>query len=69
MSAYSDLSDEELIQRLRGSYAAVEVNDCFSTHDVVEMEACWRVLEERGYEIKEVKHLEIEKLVAEEVES
>jgi hypothetical protein len=35
--------------------------ECFSTHDLLELEACLAELEKRGYSIKENKNLIIEK--------
>ena len=52
-------SIEDLITRAKVLYSSIYVMDCFSSHDVREYESVVAELEARGYEVVEVKSIDI----------
>lgn len=52
---------KQLKDRAKACYCAVYQIDCFSSHDLLELEAVQAELEKRGYEFQESKTLDIVK--------
>ena len=56
-----DMSDERLKNNARELYTSIYVVDCFGSRDLQLYEQVSEELADRGYEVKEVKSLSIEK--------
>jgi hypothetical protein len=55
------LSDRELKRRFISLWQSVYEFECYSVHDLIELEATAQELERRGYEITEVRKPKIQK--------
>jgi hypothetical protein len=65
---FSEMTDAELISMYRGLWQSVNIIECFGTSDLFNMKRALRELENRGYESKETKTVEIVKKEADEDE-
>jgi hypothetical protein len=55
------LSDRELKRRFISLWQSVYEFECYSVHDLIELETTAQELERRGYEITEVRKPKIQK--------
>lgn len=58
---FADMTDGELIELAKACFDAVYVVDCFGMTDVRNLDGAIQVLGQRGYEVRDVSHLVIEK--------
>jgi len=56
------MSDEELKNRYISLWESVFVVECFSSRDLMELEAIAQELEKRGYEVTETKKPRIRRI-------
>ena len=61
-----DMTDKELIDRVRALDSAINQAECFGTGDIRELDACIAELERRGYTVDEVSGIRISKDETEE---
>ena len=56
------MSDEELKRRYIGLWESVNVFECFSSKDLIELEVIAQELEKRGYEVTETRKPRIRRI-------
>ena len=59
MTAIKEMTNEKLISETQGIYSTIHNFECYSVNDLTYLELLQRELENRGFELKEVKTLEI----------
>ena len=58
---FADMLDEELIELAKANFDAIYVVDCFGMSDMRNLDGAIQVLVQRGYVVREMSQLVIEK--------